>query len=356
MASKAREKYVYTEKDTTYIRRLIYDVLVYTLPKCGFPETKLPTTECEENVYNRANFLEIARASTLRVSLIMRDKWTQMFTSRLKSSGFSKETLPIFLEMVVVCCPLSWSDTTQSIVNASFAVCNEIIMFFHHENVDIDPNIVINSIGLYITNMTRPDPKVPETVEDFFDKFDNISEYTRWITDFIDAFAIPYGSIEDISELFFDYVKKQWRDDFKTTGFPETMTVTKLRDYVGFLPHDFFENIAFEENAVFAENLEWPPGMILSDDHESLGPQKLVESSETGAVGGKNLCGKKFSKSTMAFEQTIRGHSSKIASELGIEDDLGQMSLGAEGASQTSQAALPERKNPKKKKSKKKHK
>ncbi|GBO40813.1 hypothetical protein AVEN_102066-1 [Araneus ventricosus] len=138
---------------------------MYTLPKCGLPVTKLPSTDDKANVYSRANFLEIDGVCTLRVSLDMRDRWKRIFISRRNSSGFNSKTIPLFLAKTAVCCPPRTSNTPETLITASFALCNEIIMFFHHEDIGIDLYTVIDATSMNIIRVILEDKTVPAVAD-----------------------------------------------------------------------------------------------------------------------------------------------------------------------------------------------
>ncbi|GBM74505.1 hypothetical protein AVEN_25419-1 [Araneus ventricosus] len=324
MASQAAKQCEHFEKDALFVGRFVYDVLVYTLTKSGLPETSLPTTDCTENVYHHANFMTVAGASVLRISLVMRDKWKQMFISRRNSYGFSTENVLDFLVQLVICCPLSRTSHTKSLVELLLASCNEIMMYFHLESMDINFNFVMKSITVDIIGIIGLNQKYSENIEELFDSFDDISGYTEWITDFIAEFAIPYGSRDDVSDLFFERVRKQFKDDLK-----------KLKDRFGFLPYDRFSAITVEGS----ENLAKP--LSITSDSESPEPPKLLASSQIGAEGGKNSRGNQSTRSENVSERFAQSNrSTKISSELGIEHDLRKMSLDAEEASQEIHGAI----------------
>ncbi|GBM74506.1 hypothetical protein AVEN_25420-1 [Araneus ventricosus] len=353
MAGKARRKCEFSEKDTMFVGRFVYDVLVYTLTKCGFPQTKLPNTDCKENVYRRAHFLKIAGASVLRVSLLMREKWKQAFISRRNSSESDGEDLSPFLGTLAINCSLSRTRTTQSTVEVFLALCNEVLLFIHHEGIDIDVIKLMKSVSSCILFLSGPSQDVSEKIEGLFDEFDNISGYTRWITNFIKKYAIPYGYRDDVSDLFLERVKRQFIDLKKAIP-SGTPSVSILKDHLGYLPLELFSAIGVEESAPLPENLVSASGSILPYDRKSPEPAKLPGASGSGVPPGSKLRGRRSTGPEEVCEQTAKGEqSSKNSPELGIEDDLGQMRLIAEEASQTSHGAIPKRKTPKKGKRKK---
>ncbi|CAL1297914.1 unnamed protein product [Larinioides sclopetarius] len=319
-----------------FVERFVYDILVYTLTKCGLPEICLPTTDCTENIYRPANFVKIVGASTLRISLVMRDKWKQIFISRRNSCGFRTEDVLCFLVDIAKCCPLSRTNIAQSLVELLLASCNEIMMYFYYESMDIDFNVLIKSLSMFIIGVIGLNKNYSKSIEELFDSFEDISEYTEWITDFITTFAIPYGSRDDVSYLFFELVRKKFRDDLK-----------KLKDSLGFLQPDLLTAITAEESVNLAnpflvtsdsespepeepENLAKP--FLVTGDSESLEPPKLPTSSEICAVGRKKSLESGLENASQHFSQSQE--SSKISTELGSEYDLRKMTLEAEKVSQ----------------------
>ncbi|KAF8771088.1 hypothetical protein HNY73_018542 [Argiope bruennichi] len=295
MATSAGTESEFSENGALCIGRLSYDVVVYTLTKCGFPETRLPTTECKETVYKRANIVEMAGASVLRVSLILRDRWRRIFISRRNSCGFRDDNVLKFLAQIAICFPLSRNRPTQSIAELFLALFNEITLFFHHENININFSNLLKAVSVYMVGFYVINEDHSKPFEDLFDEFDNISKYTTWITGFITDFAIPYGSRDDVSEIFFTYVKKQYKDELE-----------KLKDHLGFLPHDLFAAIRDE----MLENFIWIPK-----------PPAVPECSGRGDLEER--------ETPEVSEQILQ--SKQSSSETRLEEDLEHMSLGSEG-------------------------
>ncbi|KAF8771087.1 hypothetical protein HNY73_018541 [Argiope bruennichi] len=349
MAPKAKTLYSCSDKDTLYVRRFVYDVMMYTLKKCGFPETKLPSTDCKENVYNRPYSVKIAGASALRIALIMREKWRQMFVSRRNISEFGDKEIRLFLGQLVICCSLSRARIKQSVVELFLASFNEMALFLHHENIVFNFNKAIKYISSYIIFAIQPLKNGPEIIEELFDEFENILGYTRWITNFIKKYAVPYGSRDDVSDLFLERVKKQSKDEMKKmtrSGTP----IKKLKDILGFLPQDIFSAILSEEFALFVEILK--PAMRPIYDRESPEAPKSLNDSESVAVEKRKSPRRRSTRSDSASEHTVQSEANKNFSELGLEDDLGQMNLAAEDASQEVHGAIPKKKNVQKEKQK----
>ncbi|KAF8771734.1 hypothetical protein HNY73_019114 [Argiope bruennichi] len=399
------------------VTRFVYDVMMYTLPKCGLPDSRLPTTDVRNNVYRRPNLVNIAGVSALRVSLIMRDKWKRMFESRRKTSLLDDKQLPTFLVNIVLCCPLSRDCTKQTMVEVLLAVCNEITVYFHSANVDFSINTVLGSIGFAIVNIIGSPTNFLQEIEELFDKFDNLEEYTKWITEFIAKFAVPYGSRDDVSDLFFEEVKKQHFNEIKKVKAvakpkpkpkskakskakaqpePEDPSIKKLKDHLGFLPHDLFSAIVAEESVSLPENLMLPSGSALPGDRDSPEPPilppstksgaiekrksrnrrssrssktseesgplasasgpvwrneppKSHASSESGAASEKKSGEKEATRSRKASEQVAQGQQSdKDSTQMRLEDELKRLSLGTERTSQGSQGAIPKKKGSKK--------
>ncbi|CAL1298324.1 unnamed protein product [Larinioides sclopetarius] len=336
-------KLEYSEKDTLFIGRFVYDVLAYTLTKCGFPQTKLPKIDCAENVYYRSKFVKVAGASALRIALLMREKWRQAFISRRNGFESNSEGFSLLLAELATSCSLSRIRIAQSTVELLLASCNEVLLFLHHESIDIDVIKVMKSISSYILLIIGPSQNLLEKIEGLFDEFDNISGYTKWISNFIKKYAVPYGSRDDVSNLFLERVKKQFID-LKKASPSGTTSINIVKNHLGYLPSDLVSDIAAEESVLFPENLVSTSRSTAPDDRKPQKPTKLTDSSESGVLGGSKLHGRGSNGSGDVSEQTAKGEqSSKNSPELGIEDNLEQMNLIAEESSQTSHGAIPKR-------------
>lgn len=269
MASKEEGSVIGQVKDGFIVARLAYDALLYTLPKCGFPITRIPVTKLEKNIYKRANFEMIAGASALRIALAQRDKWKHMFISRRNSSGFKNDEIVLFLWNIVLCTPLSRGGTLENIVPVTLALCNEIILFFFSEDISSNFFEVICSVGSIIRNRIGFKENFLETLEGLFENFVDIFKYTESITEFVRKYAVPYGARE-VSERF-----SQADDliDFDTAIIPpKNPIIENVKEKLGFLPHEFIEP---GDYIVVPQSIILSTGSSLPGDRESPEPPVL---------------------------------------------------------------------------------
>ncbi|CAL1278736.1 unnamed protein product [Larinioides sclopetarius] len=279
MSIKARKKSKYSEKDTVNIRRFIYDLMMYTLPKCGFPDTKLPSSDDQENVYIHANLLKIAGVCTLRIALIIRDKCRVMFQSRRKSSGFNDENIPPFMVKVVKCYLHGLRKTKQVMVEIFLALCHEIILFLYSEDIFFDFNSLIATTVCLIMRFGGLKSNSLKRLEELFEKYEELWKESIWVPHFIAKFAIPYGSREDVSNLFSEHSELYQSDRSKILDDSRGQRKA-LYFRLGFLPHEICTTIQIEGFVYLSESLELASESILPGDRESPEPPALPTSSE----------------------------------------------------------------------------
>lgn len=337
----------FTEQDTLYVSRLVYDVLVFTLAKCGLPRSCIPRVTWKENVYRRADLVMIAGMSALRASLFMRDKWRQMFISRRNSSGIRKEGIPAFLLSLITCCPLYQRRTLQTLMEVSIGLSNELMMFSHHEGIDIKLDIFINvvtNIVLY-SSQNRVGPNLSKAIEEPFDQFDSILEHTKWLTDFITKYAIPYGFRDDVSDNFSAEYKKRRKHHLKVTNALKESPLRELLKKLGFLPHDIFTAFYADDSVSLPEVMRVPLEWTLPGDRESPEPP---ESGKGAVVEKKSL-----------YRRTIRSKNEQVdksvdrikkSSESEIEEDFRKVNMDVEFVLQESEQGKTKRKKNKKRK------
>ncbi|GBM41395.1 hypothetical protein AVEN_62688-1 [Araneus ventricosus] len=278
----------------------------------------------------------------------MRDVWNRMLMSLPNSSGFSKDDIARFLGKIVACCPLIGERAIKSMVKIYLALCNEVIMFFLCEGIDVCLNTVIDAASMEILYLfVFHDLNVSETIEKLFDDFSDISSYSERITDFI----IPRDSKKVATDRFEKEDEKRYNDAVEKASFPEKTRIKKLTNHLGFLPHELYSAIALEESIDLPENL-----VLASDlpgDRESPEPPTLPARSASRAVGRSNWDRRKSTRSGNVSQQAAQGgQRDNNSSELEIEDDLGRMTLDAEGVSRGSQERYQSRRSKRKNKRK----
>ncbi|KAF8771777.1 hypothetical protein HNY73_019152 [Argiope bruennichi] len=356
-----------SEPDARFAGRLVYDVLMFTLEKCGLPDVRRIVTTLQPNVYSRPDFVQIAGVCSLRVALINRDSWRQMFISRHNSSGLVGLDIPLFISQIVKVSVFGRGKSLQSDVQTMLALCNEITLFFFSKRVDYDINRVIGSIGGSVFFLCRSHPNYRDALEGLFDKFANLQEYTKFLSNFTKKYAIPYGSREDVSDLFYQELRKRRINYVAKRRCQQDPSIKQLVDHLGFLPLNLFSKIKAEESEKYPQHIEAAVAAIPAAAGEFLNPPTSPISSESGAIGGqtsrrrhstesmkqseeqrsakKKSDKEQATRSRKDSEQIIqpKGLFTKDSSELGVEDELRRLSLGAETTSQESQGAIPKR-------------
>ncbi|KAF8789162.1 hypothetical protein HNY73_007126 [Argiope bruennichi] len=188
------------------IERFAYDVFSYMLPLCGFPETAIPDTNFKQNVYDDENFVKKAGLLVLLVSMHMRDAWKTMFEMKYMLTRFtSLEMIQNFLIRIVEKNEAFRVADEATKVQVSLALYNEMILFLDYKSLETHVASLATSWSKFYLKCITEDSDIEKILESSFLVFPEVSKQNgERIIGFIKEFAVPYGHLNKVSQLFED--------------------------------------------------------------------------------------------------------------------------------------------------------